>query len=70
MLTNSQKVKMLLAMKNKTASWLADEIKMSRQNLANKISRNSLSIDELQKIAAACGCVYVFGFEFADGTKI
>ena len=35
MVTNSQKVKMVLAMKGKTAAWLADEIGMSRQNLAN-----------------------------------
>jgi hypothetical protein len=43
---------------------------MSRQNLANKISRNSLSVEELTKIAEVLGGVYVFGFEFPDGTKI
>lgn len=70
MVTNSQKVKMALAMKGRTAAWLADEIGMSRQNLANKISRNSLSVEELTKIAEVLGGVYVFGFEFPDGTKI
>ena len=70
MITNSQKVKMVLAMKGKTAAWLADEIGMSRQNLANKISRDSLSVEELTKIAKVCGGAYVFGFEFPDGTRI
>ncbi len=70
MITNSQKVKMILAMKGKTSAWLADEIGMSKQNLANKLSRNSLSIEELNKIAEVFGCSYVFGFEFPDGTKI
>lgn len=69
-MTNSQKVKMACAYKGWTLSKLADLTGISRQNLSNKLSRDSLSIDDLQKIAEALEGKYVFGFEFPDGTKI
>lgn len=69
-ITNTQKVKMALALKGKNQVWLAEQTGISKQNLANKLSRNSLSIEELEKIAAALGGIYVYGFEFPDGTKI
>ena len=68
--TNTQKVKMVLALKGKNQVWLSEQTGISKQNLNNKLSRNSLTIEELQKIAAALGGVYVYGFEFPDGTKI
>lgn len=69
-ITNAQKVRMSLALKDKNITWLATQTGISKQNLSNKLSRDSLSIEELQKIAAALGGVYVYGFEFPDGTKI
>ncbi len=35
---------------------LAEQTGMSRQNLSNKMSRNNLQEDDIQKFAAALGC--------------
>lgn len=69
-MTNAQKVKMAIAYKNTSQKELADAIGTSTQNLSQKISRDTLSTAELEKIAAALGGVYVSRFEFPDGTKI
>lgn len=69
-MTNAQKVKMAIAYKNTSQKELADAIGTSTQNLSQKISRDTLSQAELEKIAAALGGVYVSRFEFPDGTKI
>lgn len=69
-MTNAQKVKMAIAFKNTSQKELADAIGTSTQNLSQKISRDTLSQAELEKIAAALGGVYVSRFEFPDGTKI
>ncbi len=69
-MTNAQKVNMALAYKGMSLTDLAKLINTSIQNLSQKIKRDSLSTDELEKIAAALGGAYTFGFEFPDGTKI
>ena len=69
-MTNAKKVKMAIAYKNTSQKELADAIGTSTQNLSQKISRDTLSQAELEKIAAALGGVYVSRFEFPDGTKI
>lgn len=61
---------MALAYKNISQRSLAEAIGTSVQNLSQKISRDTLSATELEKIAAALGGVYVSRFEFPDGTKI
>ena len=53
--TNAQKVKMALALKGKNQTWLSEQTGISKQNLNNKLSRNSLTLEELEKIAVALG---------------
>lgn len=69
-MTNAQKVNMVLAYKGISKTELAKLINTSVQNLSQKLARDTLSTQELEQIAAALGGVYVFGFEFPDGTKI
>ena len=69
-MTNAQKVNMALAYKGMSQTDLAKTINTSAQNLSQKLKRDSLTSAELEQIAAALGGVYVFGFEFPDGTKI
>lgn len=65
-----QKIKMLCAFKGVSQRKLAEMIGQTPSNFNTKIKRETLTQEELEKIAAALGCVYVFGFEFPDGTKI
>lgn len=69
-MTNAQKVNMVLAYKGISKTELAKLINTSVQNLSQKLARDTLSTQELEQIATALGGVYVFGFEFPDGTKI
>lgn len=64
------KIKMAMAYKNVSQSKLAELIGTSPQNLNKKIKRQTLSPEELEKIAEALGGKYQFYFEFEDGTKI
>ena len=65
-----QKIKMALAYKGISQAELARRIGQTPSNLNTKIKRETLTNDELEKIAIALGGSYVFGFEFPDGTKI
>lgn len=69
-MTNSQKVNMALAYKGMNKTDLANILNTSLQNLSQKMKRDSFSTEDMEQIAAALGGVYVFGFEFPDGTKI
>lgn len=69
-MTNAQKVNMALAYKGLSKTELAKMLNTSVQNLSQKILRDTLSTQELELIAKVLGGVYVFGFEFPDGTKI
>lgn len=65
-----QKIKMACAYKGISQRKLADMIGQTPSNLSQKIKRQTLTAEELEKIAAALGGVYVYGFEFPDGTKV
>lgn len=69
-MTNAQKINMALAYKGMSKTDLANILNTSLQNLSQKMKRDSFSTEDMEKIAAALGAVYVFGFEFPDGTKI
>jgi len=69
-MTTEQKIKMALAYVNMSQAALARAIAMTPQNFHQKIKRESFSMEELEKIAAALGAVYISAFEFPDGTKI
>ena len=65
-----QKIKMACAYKGISQAKLAEIIGQTPSNLNQKVKRQTLTAEELEKIAAALGGVYVYGFEFPDGTKI
>ena len=65
-----QKIKMACAFKGISQRKLAEMIGQTPSNLNTKIKRETLTNAELAKIAEVLGGVYVFGFEFPDGTKI
>ena len=59
-----------MAFKNISQSKLAELIGTSPQNFNKKLKRETLSPEELEKIAKALGATYHCYFEFEDGTKI
>lgn len=65
-----QKIKMACAYKGISQRKLAEMVGQTPSNLNNKIKRETLTNEELTKIAEVLGGVYFFGFEFPDGTKI
>lgn len=69
-MTIEQKIKMALSFKGVSQSELARKIGTTPQNLSQKIKRNTLTKEDMDKIAEALGGTYFFGFEFPDGTKI
>lgn len=67
---NAKKIKMALAYIGKSEAWLAQEFGTSPQNFNKKMSRDTFSIEELEKIASILGADYQHFFEFKDGTQI
>ncbi len=56
MLSACEKITIIRKRKNMSVGDLAEQTGMSRQNLSNKMSRNNLQEDDIQKFAAALGC--------------
>lgn len=56
MLSACEKIAIIRKRKNMPVGELAELSGMSRQNLSNKMSRNNLQEDDIQKFATALGC--------------
>ncbi len=56
MLSACEKITIIRKRKNISVGDLAEQTGMSRQNLSNKMSRNNLQEDDIQKFVAALGC--------------
>ena len=69
-MTLTQKINMALAYKGISQAELARRIGQTPSNFNQKLKRETFTQEELEKIAEVLGGVYVFGFEFPDGTKI
>lgn len=69
-MTIEQKINMALSFKGMSQSELARKIETTPQNLNQKIKRNTLTKEELEKIAVVLGGIWKAEFEFPDGTKI
>ena len=65
-----KQIKMALAYANISVNKLAEHFSYSRANLAQKISRETLTDEELKTIAKAIGAEYICCFRFDDGTII
>ena len=69
-MTMEQKISMALAYKGISQAALAREMGTTPSNFNQKLKRGTFSVEEMEKMAAALGPKYFFGFEFEDGTKV
>lgn len=69
-MTNAQKIRQAITYKRTSAAQLAKLLGVSSQAFGQRLKTDKFSSEELKRIAEALGGVYVFGFEFPDGTKI
>ena len=69
-MNTEQMINMAIAYKGISQAALARSIGMTASNFNQKIKKDTLDKEELEKIAAALGCKYYSYFEFPDGTRI
>lgn len=69
-MTIEQKIKMALAYKGISQAELARTLGTTPQNFNIKLKRNTLTNEDLNKIAEALGCTWRAEFVFEDGTTI
>lgn len=62
----SEKIRLVLAKKNKSKAWLADQLGWSTSNLYNKFKRDNFSEKELLEIAKALDCTLEANFVLND----
>lgn len=63
-------IRILCATLNISRAELAKRMNMKPQSLNDKLTRNTLTPDDLKAIAAAVDCEYVGSFILKDGQKI
>lgn len=69
-MTLEQKIKMALAYSGISQAELARRIKTTPSNLNQKIKRNTLTMEDMEKIAEALGGLWKAEFIFPSGTVI
>ena len=69
-MTIEQKIKMALSYANVSQAELARRIGTTPSNLNQKVKRNTLTKEELERIAGALGGTWRAEFVFEDGTII
>ncbi|MDD6881099.1 MAG: helix-turn-helix transcriptional regulator [Firmicutes bacterium] len=62
----SEKIRLVLAKKNKSKSWLAEQLNWSASNLYNKFKRDNFSEKELVEIARVLDCTFEASFVLND----
>lgn len=69
-MTTAQKLSMALSYKGISQAELARRIGTTPSNLNQKVKRNTLTKEELEKIAEVLGSTWRAEFNFPDGTVI
>lgn len=69
-MTTSELVKQLCKEQKISISELSRQIGQSRQNLSKKLKRESLTLEELKKIATELNVSFEQSFVLPDGSKI
>ena len=69
-MTTSEQIRVLCARTGVSLSELARRIDQSPQNFNAKLKRNTVTQDELNKIANALGATYEQYFVLANGEKV
>lgn len=62
----SEKIRLVLAKKNKSKAWLAEQLSWSTSNLYNKFKRDNFSEKELIEIARVLDCTFEANFVLND----
>ena len=62
----SEKIRLVLAKKNKSKAWLAEQLNWSTSNLYNKFKRDNFSEKELIEIAKVLDCTFEANFVLND----
>ena len=65
-----EKIRVLLAIRGISQRELARRLGTTAQNLNQKIKRDTLTLDDMRKIAEATGCTWEANFVLEDGIKI
>lgn len=65
----SEKIRLVLAKRNKSKAWLAKQLNCSTSNLYNKLKRDNFSEKELIEIAEALDCTYQAYFSLNDSDE-
>lgn len=58
----SEKIRLVLAKRNKSKAWLAEQLNCSTSNLYNKFKRDNFSEKELVEIARVLDCTFEANF--------
>ncbi len=58
----SEKIRLVLAKKDKSKAWLAEQLGWSTSNLYNKFKRDNFSEKELLEIARVLDCTFEANF--------
>lgn len=62
----SEKIRLVLAKKNKSKAWLAEQLGWSTSNIYNKFKRDNFSEKELIEIARVLDCTFEANFVLND----
>ena len=62
----TEKIRLVLAKKNKSKAWLAEQLGWSTSNLYNKFKRDNFSEKELIEIARVLDCTFEANFVLND----
>lgn len=62
----SEKIRLVLAKKNKSKAWLAEQLNWSTSNLYNKFKRDNFNEKELVEIARVLNCTFEASFVLND----
>lgn len=62
----SEKIRLVLAKKNKSKAWLAEQLGWKANNLYNKFKRDNFSEKELLEIAQVLNCTFEANFVLND----
>lgn len=65
----SEKIRLVLAKKNKSKAWLAEQLGWSTSNLYNKFKRDNFSEKELIEIARVLDCTFEANFVLNDSDE-
>lgn len=58
----AEKIRLVLAKRNKSKAWLAEQLNCSTSNLYNKFKRDNFNEKELVEIAKALDCTFEANF--------